>query len=80
MSLEEVQSRIDAALEAADYDGFAARAEASAARGRVRGRSAIYYMERTGGAPDENAEIEISADGDHAYRLVERRRLPLPGV
>ncbi|WP_340110102.1 xanthine dehydrogenase family protein molybdopterin-binding subunit [Pikeienuella sp. HZG-20] len=55
---------IDVALEAADYDGFSARAEAAAAQGRVRGRAAIYYMERTGGGPDENAEITISAEGD----------------
>lgn len=60
---------IDQALEAADYDGFAGRAEASAARGFVRGRAAVYYMERTGGAPDENAEITISAEGDAVIRV-----------
>lgn len=60
---------IDKALNAADYDGFDARAEHSAATGKVRGRAAVYYMERTGGGPDENAEVEISADGDAVIRV-----------
>lgn len=55
---------IDRAVEASDYEGFAARAEEAAGRGRVLGRSAIYYMERTGGGPKENARVDISAEGD----------------
>lgn len=60
---------IDAALVAADWDGFAARAASSAAAGRVRGRAAIYYMERTGGGPDENAEVVVSAEGAATIRV-----------
>lgn len=54
---------IDAALAAADHDGFETRRAASEACGVIRGRAAIYYMERTGGGPDENARVEILADG-----------------
>lgn len=55
---------VDAAVEASDYQGFDARARASAEKGLLRGRSLIYYMERTGGGPQENARVEISADGE----------------
>ncbi len=60
---------IDAALEVADWDGFDARAAEAAARGAVRGRAAIYYMERTGGGPDENAEVSIGADGGVTVKI-----------
>ncbi len=60
---------IDEALAAADYDSFAARAETSAGEGKIRGRAAIYYMERTGGGPDENAEVELTADGGAIIRV-----------
>ena len=60
---------IDKALSASDYDNFPARAEASAAKGCVRGRAAVYYMERTGGGPDENAEVSISADGETLIKV-----------
>lgn len=54
---------IDAALARSDYDGFDTRAADSAGKGAVRGRAAIYYMERTGGAPFENTRLELGADG-----------------
>lgn len=60
---------IDMALEAADYDGFDARAAASRDAGLIRGRAAIYYMERTGGGPEENADVSISAEGDAVIRV-----------
>lgn len=60
---------IDTALDAADYTGFDQRAAASVAAGKLRGRAAIYYMERTGGGPDENAEVTISAEGDAVIRV-----------
>lgn len=60
---------IDAALEASDTDGYEARHKTSASDGKVRGRAAIYYMERTGGAPQENAEIDISAAGKATIRV-----------
>ena len=49
----ELLRKFDKALDASDYDGFEARAEASVAAGKIRGRAAVYYMERTGGGPDE---------------------------
>ncbi|MGB0507735.1 MAG: xanthine dehydrogenase family protein molybdopterin-binding subunit, partial [Pikeienuella sp.] len=54
---------IDAALEKSDYDGFDDRARISATAGAIRGRAAIYYMERTGGAPFENTRVELGTDG-----------------
>jgi carbon-monoxide dehydrogenase large subunit len=54
---------IDAALIESDYDGFDSRAADSTASGTIRGRAAIYYMERTGGAPFENTRLEIGTDG-----------------
>ncbi|MEO1611352.1 MAG: xanthine dehydrogenase family protein molybdopterin-binding subunit, partial [Pseudomonadota bacterium] len=60
---------IDLALAEADYEGFDARAAASARDGNARGRAAVYYMERTGGGPDENAEVEIGADGAAVIRV-----------
>ncbi|MEM7544958.1 MAG: xanthine dehydrogenase family protein molybdopterin-binding subunit [Pseudomonadota bacterium] len=60
---------MDAALKAADYNGFAGREAAGAEHGKLRGRAAIYYMERTGGGPDENAEITLTADGDAVIRV-----------
>ncbi|MEM8754488.1 MAG: molybdopterin cofactor-binding domain-containing protein, partial [Pseudomonadota bacterium] len=60
---------VDLALEASDEAGFDARAAASAAAGKSRGRAAVYYMERTGGGPDENAEIALDAEGGALIRI-----------
>ncbi|MEL7465698.1 MAG: xanthine dehydrogenase family protein molybdopterin-binding subunit [Pseudomonadota bacterium] len=60
---------IDLALAEADYDGFDDRAAAASRDGKIRGRAAVYYMERTGGGPDENAAVEISANGDAVIRV-----------
>lgn len=60
---------IDAALAAADWEGFEARAAEAASRGAVRGRAAIYYMERTGGGPDENTEVAIGPDGETLVKI-----------
>ncbi|MGB0411784.1 MAG: xanthine dehydrogenase family protein molybdopterin-binding subunit [Pikeienuella sp.] len=60
---------IDAALEASDEAGYAKRHAESAARGKIRGRAAIYYMERTGGAPQENAAVDIAPTGRAAIRI-----------
>ena len=54
---------LSAALDAADWEGRAARRAESAARGRVRGVGLCYYMERTAGSPVEEARIRLRRDG-----------------
>ena len=54
---------LDAALEKMAWDGFEGRRAASAARGKKRGIGMAYYLEATGGAPTERAEIKFAADG-----------------
>ncbi len=50
-------------LALADWDGFPARREASARRGRRRGVGVANYVEITSGAPRERAEIAVLPDG-----------------
>jgi len=50
---------LDAALERADVAGFLTRRAEAEARGKLLGHGIVCYMERTGGAPDETARIEI---------------------
>ena len=54
---------LDAALDKIDWAGFEARRSASAARGKKRGIGMSYYLEATGGAPTERAEIRFADDG-----------------
>jgi carbon-monoxide dehydrogenase large subunit len=54
---------LDAALVKADWAGFEARRAASAAAGKQRGIGVAYYLEATGGAPTERAEIRFAEDG-----------------
>ncbi len=54
---------LDAALEKMDWAGFEGRRAASAARGKKRGIGMSYYLEATGGAPTERAEIRFNDDG-----------------
>ena len=54
---------LDAALAKMDWSGFEGRRAASAARGKKRGIGLAYYLEATGGAPTERAEIKFAADG-----------------
>jgi carbon-monoxide dehydrogenase large subunit len=54
---------MDAALAKIDWKGFPARQKASEAKGRRRGIGMAYYLEATGGAPNERAEIRFNADG-----------------
>lgn len=46
-----------------DRDGFAARAAASTAIGKLRGFAIAPYLECTGGMPKEHAVVSFSADG-----------------
>jgi carbon-monoxide dehydrogenase large subunit len=54
---------IDPALLAADAAGFAARREASAAAGKLRGLGITCFLETARGAPNEGAEVKFGADG-----------------
>ncbi len=54
---------LDRALELSDWAGFPARRAAAAARGLRRGIGLGYYLEATGGAATERAEIRFNADG-----------------
>ena len=57
------QRVLDAALEKIDWAGFAGRRASSARRGMKRGIGMSYYLEATGGAPSERAEIRFAEDG-----------------
>jgi carbon-monoxide dehydrogenase large subunit len=54
---------LDAALQKAQYAGFAARQQASLRQGKRRGLGLAYYLEATGGDPTERAEIRFAEDG-----------------
>jgi carbon-monoxide dehydrogenase large subunit len=54
---------LDAAMQRADWAGFEARRAESARRGKLRGIGMSYYLEATGGAPSERAEIRFADDG-----------------
>jgi aerobic carbon-monoxide dehydrogenase large subunit len=54
---------MDAALKKIDWAGFPARQKASEAKGKRRGIGMAYYLEATGGAPSERAEIRFNPDG-----------------
>ncbi|MEJ1974681.1 MAG: xanthine dehydrogenase family protein molybdopterin-binding subunit [Acetobacteraceae bacterium] len=59
----EFERVLDAALAKMDWAGFPARKAASAAKGKKRGIGMAYYLEATGGAPTERAEIRFAEDG-----------------
>ena len=52
----------DRALELADWNGFAARKKKSEAKGRLRGRSLIYYLEDSG-VFNERMELRFDPGG-----------------
>jgi carbon-monoxide dehydrogenase large subunit len=54
---------LDAALKNMDWAGFPARRAEAAKRGKRRGIGMAYYLEATGGAPTERAEIRFADDG-----------------
>jgi len=54
---------VDKVRDVADVAGFAARKDASAAGGKLRGLGLCYYIESILGDPTEGAEIEFCADG-----------------
>jgi carbon-monoxide dehydrogenase large subunit len=62
-------ANIDPALDAADRAGFAARRQASAAAGRLRGLGITCFLETARGAPNEGAEIRFQPDGRVSLHL-----------
>ena len=54
---------LDAGLERADWAGFAARRDASAAKGRLRGRGLACYLEVTAPPSPEMGGIRFEPDG-----------------
>lgn len=54
---------LDRALGLADWDGFAAREEASKAAGRIRGRGLCSFLECVGGLLYESADIRFNEAG-----------------
>ena len=54
---------LDAALAAADAQGFAARRAQSAALGRLRGLGVSSFLEHSGGIPFEGAAMLFDSDG-----------------
>ncbi len=54
---------LDTALASFDWKGFPARRAEAARHGRRRGIGMSYYLEATGGAPTERAEIRFAEDG-----------------
>jgi carbon-monoxide dehydrogenase large subunit len=59
----EFEAAMDAALCLADWDGAAERKKRAAERGMLRGIGLAFYIERTGGIPQEFAHIALNADG-----------------
>jgi carbon-monoxide dehydrogenase large subunit len=51
------------ALDLADWEGFAARRAASEALGKKRGRGIGYFIEASGGQPQEWARLHMGPDG-----------------
>jgi carbon-monoxide dehydrogenase large subunit len=54
---------LNEAAQKSDWAGFPARQAASVQAGKRRGIGLAYYLEATGGAPSERAEICFTADG-----------------
>lgn len=59
----EFAQTLDKSLHQADWHGFEARAAASRERGLLRGRGLGYYVESSGGGPEEEANITVNPDG-----------------
>ncbi len=54
---------LDEAARLMDYPGFPARQAEARARGKRRGIGLAYYLEATGGAPSERAEVRFAENG-----------------
>jgi carbon-monoxide dehydrogenase large subunit len=56
-------ANMDAALQLADWHGFATRARAARARGKRLGRALVNYVESSVGAPRERIELTVLPEG-----------------
>lgn len=63
LSSGEFAQTLDLALHNADWDSFEIRQKASQTRGLMRGRGLGFYVESSGGGPEEEARITIHDDG-----------------
>ncbi len=59
----EFERILDRVVGESDWKGYAARAEDSARRGKLRGRGLATYIEWTGALPTETVDIRVDADG-----------------
>lgn len=59
----EFSETLDRGLDAADWTGFDERQVASNLVGLIRGRGIGYYVESSGGGPEEEAQITLREDG-----------------
>jgi carbon-monoxide dehydrogenase large subunit len=57
------EANMNLAMRLADWEGFAARRKAAAARGRLLGLGLANYVESSIGAPRERTEWTVTADG-----------------
>lgn len=57
------EETMDLALTKADWSGFEARRQEAARRGVLRGIGMGYYIEASGGMPNEQAEVRFEQDG-----------------
>ena len=57
------KSNIETAARLADREGFAARREASARAGKLRGLGIACFLESARGAPNEEVEVRFTDDG-----------------
>ncbi len=60
---------IERVVTAADRDGFAARRQASARAGRLRGFGLACFLETSRGAPSEAAELRFADNGEIEIRI-----------
>lgn len=54
---------LDRVVQESDWNGYAGRAKASKAAGKLRGRGLATYIEWTGALPTETVDIRVDADG-----------------
>ena len=59
----EFEAVLDRTLALADWDGYPARRDASAAAGKLRGRGLACYLENVGGFPHEGAKVYFNDAG-----------------
>lgn len=60
----EFEGAMRLAMDRADWTGFAARRDATAATGKIRGLGMASYIEACAGGPGENALVRLETDGN----------------